>query len=456
MVVSLQRVADDLRRASLEIAAYREESRLLRAQLACIQQEEKVKSLRFSLFAVLNRETALRVLDFLDLEEREDVAMSSIGLNRTVMIGRGVNRWQETLYIASPSEEEEGTMVVEAHDVPSGRWEQLPPTDWLKGETSLCFHDGVLYLVGGRKPSAPGHNPLSDAMPQPTRRVAAYDPRRHVWNSTGSMLHARCGHATASGLGRVWAIGGQGRSGMALSSVEQYHPERGSWELLSDPVPTARIGAAVVCLRGVLYVIGGTVPGGFPNQGEPGPEELHGMGASTRACSLVEAYDLNQPRGARAWASLNPMQLPRDGCSAVALTDRTILVVGGAHVTGEVFDTQMERWDRIRDFNIPRSHPSCVMGHGDVYILGGGMTSIIQATQVELYNANQALLESPRSEHKALAALNLRAKVEALESMAEDPDGSHVEVERLLPSGMWRLARAGFGRRRFGTCDAAT
>jgi len=198
-----------------------------------------------------------------------------------------------------------------------------------------------------------------------------------------------------SGIGRLWVVGGYGRSGFVLPEVEHYIPERGSWEPLRAPLPTPRVGCACIFHGSKLYVMGG-MAGSSGRPGGPGGAIEQGLGAFSRVTSLVEAYDVSKEAddGGGKWERCNPMIVARDGCSAVALGDHQILVVGGAAASAEMFDPISDTWTRIQDMNIPRAFCTAIMSHEGVYVLGGRYTGDHEkgdqvagdgSTRVELY-----------------------------------------------------------------------
>lgn len=103
---------------------------------------------------------------------------------------------------------------------------------------------GKLYVIGGNNASSVA-----------VGRVDRYDPATNTWSTGTTMPTARVGAAGASLNGRMYIFGG--RSGTTyLSTVEAYDPVANSWTT-QPSMSTARAALAVGGVSGSLYAVGG-------------------------------------------------------------------------------------------------------------------------------------------------------------------------------------------------------
>ena len=72
------------------------------------------------------------------------------------------------------------------------------------------------------------------------------------------MPTTRSGFSTSVVNGQIYAIGGIGRNGQAISAVEAYDPMTDTWTKRPD-MPTARAFLCTNAVNGKIYAIGGSI-----------------------------------------------------------------------------------------------------------------------------------------------------------------------------------------------------
>ena len=179
------------------------------------------------------------------------------------------------------------------------------------------------------------------------RSQGAGGPRPRRWVALEPLNIARGRHHCAVLEGRVYAIGGVGPRGRAITSVECFDPETMKWTEVA-PLPAPRRDFGCVVVHGMIIVAGGTasplhpdllVDDGLgsddaeapPKQTGPPPKEgLDSSGdevsnAHDGAVRSVFAYDPHKDE----WRSLPPLLRPRQGLACESLGE-VIFAIGGS------------------------------------------------------------------------------------------------------------------------------
>lgn len=232
----------------------------------------------------------------------------------------------------------------------------VPPAPIARTGLASVFStaDHRLYAVGGAGASG---NALST--------LEAYDPLINCWTDQCSggilglpaMPTARYDLAAAldPGSGIVYAIGGAATGGSPLATVEGYHPRSNAWQS-AMAMPTARYGLAVVQdpSTGLIYAIGGTGVGGNP-------------------LATLEAFNPQT----NAWQTLASMPTPRTGLAAALGADGRIYAIGGTGANGvvasvEAYDPALNSWTAVASMPTARTGLAAVAGgDGRIYAIGG-------------------------------------------------------------------------------------
>ena len=194
--------------------------------------------------------------------------------------------------------------TVEEYDPLDDNWTArtpMPTARFLFG-TALGTKDGKIYAIGGWGTKAQGG--VLDA-------AECYDPLHDSWKILSPMPTPRGELAVAASTnGKIYAIGGIGRSGAILDIVEEYDPKTDTWTSKA-PMPTARYClAAALASNDMIYAIGG----------------LYGCSP----VNIVEEYDPDND----SWTTSSPILSKRWFLSAVAwhVPHGKIYAIGGAHM----------------------------------------------------------------------------------------------------------------------------
>jgi N-acetylneuraminic acid mutarotase len=164
--------------------------------------------------------------------------------------------------------------------------------------------------------------------------------------------------------GKIYAIGGLGGLWWNVASVEVYDPVADMWEKRTD-MPTARHAIGTSVVDGVIYTIGGSLPG---------------------LCSTVEAYD----PVADKWEKKANMPTARGALSA-SVVDGKIYAIGGLMGDGptstvEEYDPVADRWIKKANMPTARYGLSTSVVNGRIYAIGGAPSQQVTFATVEEYD----------------------------------------------------------------------
>ena len=172
------------------------------------------------------------------------------------------------------------------------RWEPLAPMLEPRWGHRMVVHDGQLYIVGGRGPSA---------------HVLVWSPTQG-WRTGAEMPRMRDHLSVVVADGRIWAVGG--RDPQSLKRVDIYDPSADRWHSGPD-LPHATSGAAEAIVDGVIFLFGGEEP------------------AFVGGGIVDQHWRLNTRTPAPRWEPTPAPPLAVHGGHAVLLHD-TIAIAGGA------------------------------------------------------------------------------------------------------------------------------
>lgn len=182
---------------------------------------------------------------------------------------------------------------------PGGEWELMPGLPEPRWGHRMVEYGGRLYVIGGRGKSADPDAPVASFI---------YRPDHEGWAVASPLPAPRDHLSLVVAEGRIWAIGG--RSPGNTARVDIFDPGMETWaEGPALPHPTS--GAAEAAIDGRIHVYGGEVP------------TLFGGG-------IVEHHwviDAGAPR--REWREAPPPPLAVHGADG-AVVDGRFVIAGGA------------------------------------------------------------------------------------------------------------------------------
>jgi N-acetylneuraminic acid mutarotase len=186
------------------------------------------------------------------------------------------------------------------------------------------------------------------------------------WTTAPPLLAARAAHAVVVADGSIVALGGTGRNGAPVRSVERFDGRR--WRVETRlPVAGGLNATAAAAIGSRLYVIGG-----FEGTGNAPTDRVH-------------VYDL----ATRAWSTAAPLPSPRGGHAAVVLDGKIHVLGGGNQATTladhSVYDPAANRWTRAAPLRRSKGSPAAVALNGRIYAIGG-RSGLTDYGDVEIYD----------------------------------------------------------------------
>jgi len=183
------------------------------------------------------------------------------------------------------------------------------------------------------------------------RSVECFDLAKGQWLSSppAPMNRPRGGAASCIAGGTLFMCGGSDGSGW-LNTLERFDPGLNNWKVLPS-MKTARIYAAILTLRGLLYICGG--------------HTLHNV-----PIAAVERFDPRQ----HAWKEVQSM-LDRRTVPMAAVANSQIYVYGGIDneylSSVERFDPDADCWQALPPMLFCRGYAGSCISRGHVYVCGG-------------------------------------------------------------------------------------
>ncbi|XP_017766185.1 PREDICTED: uncharacterized protein LOC108555158 [Eufriesea mexicana] len=250
-------------------------------------------------------------------------------------------------------------------------WEFVGEIPQARHHHSVAYLRGRIYVVGGA-------DPLEDKLHRKSIAVGSvwsYDPTTRTWFNEPGMLTARKDFGLVVSHGKMYAIGGQGRNGIALKTMEAFDPLDSTWKEV-QAMQTARVGPSSVKYRDLIWVAGGMTKS---------KKELFSKD--------VECYDPIK----NLWLKAMPLRSPRCFASFYVVSD-CLYIIGGASAMGnatpsidsiDVWDGNDYVWKQHANMSIAR-HGHSIGSIGDRLLIIGGVTTVFMKTlnSVECYCCN--------------------------------------------------------------------
>jgi N-acetylneuraminic acid mutarotase len=246
----------------------------------------------------------------------------------------------------------DGEGRVEAYDVFTNTWATVASLPAARNHVGAAEAGGHVYAVGG----------FADTGFVPVSSVFRYDPTEDRWESVAPLPRVRGALAAAALRGRVHAIGGTGSSGASVTRHDVYDPATDSWTEMA-PLPTARNHLAAVTIGDFVYAVGGR---GGANTGE------------------LDRYNPD----ADQWDVLAPMPTARSGIAAAAIDGKLVVLGGevnpaspqGVFAEVEVYDPDTDAWASLEPMPVPRHGVGAVEASSLIYVPGGATRAGFEAT----------------------------------------------------------------------------
>ncbi|XP_047344829.1 uncharacterized protein LOC124947140 [Vespa velutina] len=251
-------------------------------------------------------------------------------------------------------------------------WEFVEEIPEPRHHHSVVYLKGRIYLVGGADPRENNSQKKSIVV----GTVWSYDPTTRVWYNEEDMLTPRKNFSLVVSHGKMYAIGGQDRNGIALRSAEAFDPLESTWREI-QPMCTARVGAAGIKYRDFIWVAGGMTKS---------KKELFSKD--------VECYDPIK----NSWLKMEPLNSPRCFATLYVVSD-CLYAIGGASTTEnstdsidriDIWDPHLCVWKEEAKMSIAR-HGHCTASIGAQLLIIGGVTTVFMKTlsSVECYCCEQ-------------------------------------------------------------------
>ncbi|KAK0741790.1 hypothetical protein B0T21DRAFT_119815 [Apiosordaria backusii] len=311
---------------------------------------------------------------------------------------------------------------------PKGKWQTLPSiSNFPRQEhVTLALSPSSLAIFGGILPTNDSSSPIPYLT---TNLLQIYSLTNQTW-TFGAPAPVALNHPNAAVVnGKIYLLGGLGELDnwawrpSPLSFV--YDPATNNWSDL-PPVPaneTPRGSAAMGVHNGVIYLAGGLtllplVPGLGPQQttdvvsafdtktntwvtlpekarrlpegrdhagGAVYKDKFYVLGGRRNGQDNVKdtVFELDLGRLSKGWVlKKGRMPTPRGGLAAARVGGKVYTLGGeGNKVNGtegvfpqvEVYEVQRDKWERLRDMEVPRHGTSAVGVGGGLYVPGGGI-----------------------------------------------------------------------------------
>lgn len=197
---------------------------------------------------------------------------------------------------------------------------------------------GTLFSIGGRGKSG---NPLQS--------IECYDWFHNCWFQGAEVSTPRRHVAVASVEGKVYAIGGHD-GGYHLNTVECFDPDKNQWNEVS-PMDISRRGMSAGVLAGQIYVAGGL--------------------DETTCFDTVERYDPESD----TWSTVASMLFPRGGVGVAGLGGY-LYAVGGNDGTAslqsvERYNPHTNKWSAVAPMNRKRAGVGVAVAGEYLFAIGG-------------------------------------------------------------------------------------
>ena len=213
-------------------------------------------------------------------------------------------------------------------------WVSLPMMPCPRSHHSAAVCDGLLYVMGGKKPFGPA--------------VCCFNPKQNIWTSVDIKL-SRKDCSVTSYNEELYVIGGQD----SWHDVSVYNPTFNEWRQAAS-METTRAGHNAVILQEHIYVI---------------------AGHNGKNCqNSVECYNPVSDQ----WAKISCITKVRRSAASVTVGGKIVVVGGFGDMTDrtiepscEVFEPSTNQWSLVPSVSLPCAASGIVSIGDTVYLFGG-------------------------------------------------------------------------------------
>ena len=246
-------------------------------------------------------------------------------------------------------------------------WEEKAPVSVARAAyDGVEVLDGKIYFVGGYNGTA--------------KNIAErYDPTTNTWETLNSMSVARNGVASAVLNGKIYAIGGEGKS-----SVEVFDPSTESWSA-GVALPSEVNHGTAITVGGKIYLIGG-------------------RNASDQNINQVLCFDTSTNQ----WTAMANMPTARHGHKLVWFENRIWAIGGndgGAINQVESFDPVTDCWQAEASLKTARNWQIVWVASGEIFVGGGSSGSASFLSSIVTVNDWSDVGNFPEIKYKADAVV---------------------------------------------------
>ena len=259
--------------------------------------------------------------------------------------------------------------------IPNNWWTTAPSLSIARRLLSLVAVDGTLYAMGGMLTHY-----LSNGVPVQTAysTVENYTVGAVAWTQSAPLSAARYWMACASVNNSIYAFGGYGNQGDAVTSVDSLGTIAGVWGVAGQ-LSAPRFDASACDVGGAVYVVGGQTSSGG---------------------QIVATSEID------IWDPVNGVLTPKQSAKMPRFDHQTVVLNGKIYIIGgnggssilndckvlksvEVYDPQSNTVDTVAPLTMARNALAAVAVNGRIYAIGGqGPTIDIDTAlaSVEIYD----------------------------------------------------------------------
>ena len=310
----------------------------------------------------------------------------------------------------------------ELYDINSGEYIAQTNTNSMRiNATISLLSNGLVLVAGGFKIY---QNININYTFEVTNTTEIYDPELNEWSDGPSFIVNRQEHCMVgiNNNENIVILGGINATNQSIKSCEMYNVDTASWSSIADMSCCRTKFTATVLLNGDIIVFGGL----DENANVLNSYEIYNPTYNTWTYS--ELTIMNYPRyyhnatllldgrilitgggngipcdiynpATNTCSSIDNFSTNRYFCSAVRLTDGTVLVAGddyAQYATCMLFDPITNTWSDTKNLNCPRNNSTLIaLSNNNAIIIGGNIgingsiisgNNSIETAKTEIYN----------------------------------------------------------------------